>query len=67
MRDPLGLELLLEGKIRGGGIRDAFNRVVQGIGDLSQAEGSERIKRIDIGPGNFDEVNTARLGCVLIA
>ena len=27
----------------------------------------EHIKRIDVGPGNFDEVNTARLGCVLIA
>lgn len=26
----------------------------------------EHIERIDVGPGNFDEVNTARLGCVLI-
>ncbi len=66
IRDPLGLELLLEGKVRSGRVRDAFNRAAQGIGDLSQGEGREHIKRIDIGPGNFDEVNTARLGCVLI-
>ena len=62
MRDPLGLELLLEGKIRGRKVKDAFNRVVRGIGDLSQAEGREHIERIDVGPGNFDEVNTGRLG-----
>ena len=56
----------MEGKIRGERIEDAFNQGVRGIRDLSQAEGSEHIKRIDIGPGNFDEVDTPRLGCVLI-
>ncbi|MDO9575269.1 MAG: hypothetical protein Q7J55_01930 [bacterium] len=66
IRDPLGLELLLEGKIRGKRIKDAFNRVSPGLINASKAKDGEYIKRIDIGPSDFDEVNTPKLGCVLI-
>lgn len=66
IRDPLGLEFLMEGKIRGKRIRDAFNRVSSGLIDVSKAKDGEHIKRIDIGPSDFDEVNTPKLGYILI-
>ncbi|MBL7074081.1 hypothetical protein ISS37_02420 [candidate division KSB1 bacterium] len=67
IRDPLGLEFLLEGKIRGKKIRDAFNRVSQGIRDIGGTEDRKYVERIDVGPGYFSGgINTPRLGCVLI-
>lgn len=67
IRDPLGLELLLEGKIRGKRIKDAFNRISQGIKDISMTEDEKYIRRVDTGAGYFSKgINTPRLGCVLI-
>ena len=53
IRDPLGLEFLLEGKIRGKRIRDAFNRMSQGIRDISGTEDRKYVEKIDVGPGYF--------------
>jgi len=65
IRDPLGLELLLEGKIRGKRIKDAFKRFSPGLINASKAKDGVYIKRIDIEPSDFDEVNTPKIGCVL--
>ena len=67
IRDPLGLELLLEGKIKGKRIKDAFNRISQGIRDISKTEDGKHITKIDFRPGYFSNgINTPKLGCNLI-
>ena len=66
VRDPLGLELLLEGKIRGRRIKDAFQREARGIQDLSQTELGLHIRKIETKPTELNEMNTPKLGFVLI-
>jgi len=66
IRDPLGLELILEGRLRGGKARDAFGRTVQGLKDVGVEGGRLRIRTTDVS-GDFPKINTARLGFVLVA
>lgn len=65
--DPLGLELLLQGTIRGRKVRDAFGRNGQGLPHLNGAQARECIKRIASKSGDFGAMTVAKLGFVLIA
>ena len=66
IRDPLGLELILEGRLRGEKVRDAFGRTVQGLKDVGVEGGRLRIRITDVS-GDFPKINTVRLGFVLVA
>ncbi|MGY4706290.1 hypothetical protein ACVNPS_00845 [Candidatus Bipolaricaulota sp. J31] len=63
VRDPLGLELLLEGRIRGMRVKDAFRREAHGIRDLDGAE----LGGMEIEIAESAEAATPRLGFVVIS
>jgi len=67
IRDPLGLELLLEGKVKGKRIRDVNNWIVKGIRDIGDSDSvNNKIRKIESQPTHIPEINTKKLGWVLI-
>ncbi len=67
LRDPLGRELLIEGKIKGQRIKDAFGRESYGLADITNNSDAVFIKRIDTINGYFSKgMNTPQISYVFI-